>query len=509
VSEAFADVDEWQRLDPRMLLVYPVKELIRFLPVLLGLFIAGTAAGGPGEWWQFVGVVLPVSLGVLRYLTTSFRIAGGRVELRRGLINRHQLATPLDRVRTVDLTASPIHRLLGLTTIRVGTGTASTDDEDQLDLDGVPLERARRLRTDLLRVSPGGPAGRDGRTAGPGADVGSDRVVVRLDLAWLRLAPLTSSGLAIAAAVLGVSSQVVNAFGGFAFVHPEQVLDDATAWSWWLAVPVAVVALLVVVSLLSVGGYLVTNWGFTLTHHAPAHAGAGGAWHLSRGLLTTHETTLDERRVRGVSLSEPLGLRLGGGGRAAAIVTGLDRDESGSSLLVPPAPHPVITRVAAEVLGTSAPVTADLVGHGPRARTRRYTRALGPTIALVAMAAVLVGTGVLPGWPLATGVPLLLAAACLGRDRAASLGHALVGRHLVARSGSLGRRRDVLEVDAIIGWNLRDTWTQRRAGLTTLVATTAGGRQSVTVLDVPEDEAVAVATAALPGLMAPFLAERA
>ena len=58
----------------------------------------------------------------------------------------------------------------------------------------------------------------------------------------------------------------------------------------------------------------------------------------------------------------------------------------------------------------------------------------------------------------------------------------------------------------MIGWNLRSTWFQRRAGLTMLVATTAGGSQSVTAIDVPEDEALDVARAAVPGLVDQFLA---
>ena len=147
-------VPGWQRLDPRMLLVYPVKELVRFLPVLVGLFVAGTASGGAGEWWNVLGVLIPVGLGVLRYVTTSYRIAGGRIELRRGLLNRHVLSTPVDRVRTVDVTAPLVHRLLGLTSVRIGTGTASTDDDERLDLDGLPVARARTLSGELLRAGP-------------------------------------------------------------------------------------------------------------------------------------------------------------------------------------------------------------------------------------------------------------------------------------------------------------------------------------------------------------------
>ena len=68
-----------------MLLVHPVRELIRFLPVLIGVFVAGTASGSDGPW-QLLGVGVPIALGLLRYVTTSFRITDGRIELRRGLL---------------------------------------------------------------------------------------------------------------------------------------------------------------------------------------------------------------------------------------------------------------------------------------------------------------------------------------------------------------------------------------------------------------------------------------
>ena len=475
----------WQRLDPRMLLVYPVKELVRFLPVLLGLVVAGTASGGAGEWWNVVGVLVPVGLGVLRYWTTSYRIAAGRIELRRGLLNRHVLATPLDRVRTVDISAPLVHRLLGVTRVRVGTGTASADDDEQLDLDGLPADQARRLRAELL--GSGHPAAAVPPPAEP---------VLVLDPSWVRFAPFTSAGLAIAGGVLALTSQGLNSVGGFARVHPERLADDAAAWSLWVALPIALVGLVVAVSVLSIGGYVVTNWGFELTH-------ADGGWHLRRGLLTTRETTLADERVHGVSVGEPLGLRIAGGGRASAIVTGLGRGQS--ALLVPPAPRDVVHRAAGAVLRTPGPLEAPLTGHGPRARTRRYTRAVGPAVLLLLVTLALVPLADAPVWlPVvaAAGVP---AAVALAADRVRALGHALVGGYVVVRSGSLDRRREALETGGVIGWNLRATWFQRRAGLTTLTATTAGGRQAVTAPDVPEPAALALAHAAHPDLLAQFL----
>lgn len=500
---------QWQRLDQRMLLVHPIREVLRFLPVLVGLFFFSNRSSGSDVRWQLLGIAFPVALGILRYFTTSFRIGEGRIELKRGLLNKHVLSTRLERVRTVELTAQPIQRLLGLTTVRVGTGTASTSDADRLDLDGLPVDRARRLRADLLHAAPeateeptttGGAAGTDTATTPDPVAAPSVRVVLRLDPGWARFAPLTSSGLVATVALLGVGSQVLDGFG----TGPSVDVDPAVTGvgvPWSLAL-IAIPVLIAGMSVLAVAGYLVSNWGFTLTH-----AARDGSWHLRRGLFTTRETSLDDDRVSGVSIGEPIGLRLARGGRLSAIVTGLDRQSSGSSMLVPPAPQTVVTDVAAQVLGADEPVTTELQSHGPRARTRRFSRALVPTgvLSLALVIAVVAGA---PPWLLVAAVVVPAVGAALAADRARSLGHTLTAHHFVARSGSLFRQRQVLETTAVIGWNFRSSWFQRRAGLTTLSATTAGGSQAVTALDVPETDAVEVASTAVPGLVDQFLAER-
>ncbi|MCR6031371.1 PH domain-containing protein [Nocardioides sp. zg-579] len=500
VPEELPDApDDWQRLDPRMLLVHPVRETVRFLPVLLGLLVAGTASGIRG--WQLLGVLVPVVVGLLRYLTTSYRVTGGRVELRRGLLERHVLSTPIDRVRTVDLTAPPVHRLLGLVTIRVGTGTASTSEDEQLDLDGLPVERARRLREELLRASPAAGAAGAGAVAeafGPGAHLAPPPPVLTFDPAWARFAPLTSTGVVITAGLLGAGAQLVDALGGLRRLDASSWADRVAGLSVVVAGVAGVLVLALATSVLAVGGYLVANWGFTLGHR-------DGAWHLRRGLLTTRETSLDDARLAGVTLGEPLGLRATGGGRLAAIVTGLGEGQESSSVLVPPAPRPVVEATARAVLGAAGPVDVPLRRHGPAATRRRWTRALGPALVLSAACLALLPRS--PWWAL-PAVLAPLAAAALAADRAGSLGHALSEGYVVSRSGSLYRRRDVLAVAAIIGWNVRATWFQRRAGLVTLVATTAGGRQSVTILDAPAADAVALALEATPDLVGPFLYDR-
>jgi putative membrane protein len=111
----------WRRLDPRMLLVHPVLELFKFLPVLVGIFVVGSSNGG--GLWQLFGVGIPVALGVVRFLTTTYRITPTQVELQRGLLSKKVLTARLDRVRAVEVTSSPIHRLLGLAKVEIGTAS--------------------------------------------------------------------------------------------------------------------------------------------------------------------------------------------------------------------------------------------------------------------------------------------------------------------------------------------------------------------------------------------------
>ena len=131
-----------------MLLVHPVVELVKFLPVLVGIFVLGS--NGNQGWWQLFGVAIPIALGIMRFLTTTFRITPTQIELQRGLIGRKVLTARLDRVRAVEITSTPMHRILGLAKVEVGTASAAKQDDDKFALDGLPLEEARHLRVALL-----------------------------------------------------------------------------------------------------------------------------------------------------------------------------------------------------------------------------------------------------------------------------------------------------------------------------------------------------------------------
>lgn len=511
-----------------MLLVHPVKEVGHAVPGLLVLLVAGSGSGHVALW-GVVGVALVGVLSVSRWLTTKYRVSTEQVQIQEGLLRRRTLTARLERVRTVDVTSHFLHRALGLARVEIGTGVSDRKGGSLLRLDGLPADQAAGLRGELLHraVATAGTtsqvrhagvkepvAGVRPTWAPPSelspsapADIAPAEVeIARLDPSWIRYAPFTLSGVVTGLAVLGfgwrlVSETEVNLGAVGPLRSAVRQLADAALW---VAVAELTLGAVVFIAVASTVRYVLAFWGFRLTRHS------AGSFHVARGLLTTRATSVDVDRLRGISITEPLLLRLVGGARTTAIATGLEVGRGaapsgrGGTVLLPDAPLGEVQRVAGLVTGQPDLLHAQLTDHGAAARRRRYTRALGAAFGVI-------GSSALGWWALGLGgldwlvtVVLLVAAAPLAADRARNLGHLVSDGYLVTQSGSLVRRRAVLEVDAIIGWNLRQSFFQRRAGVLTLAATTAAGRQSYHILDVTPDEARRITDASTPRLLAEF-----
>jgi putative membrane protein len=84
--------------------------------------------GDGQQWWLApLGVVVVIAVSVLRWLTTRYRITAEQVHPRTGLRQRKAISTPADRVRTVHVTTSALHRLLRLATVDIGTRSHELD----------------------------------------------------------------------------------------------------------------------------------------------------------------------------------------------------------------------------------------------------------------------------------------------------------------------------------------------------------------------------------------------
>jgi putative membrane protein len=501
-----ADPGAWRRLDRRMLLIHPIQEIPRALPALLAAFVAGNGSG-QGLIWSAGALAITLAFALSRWFTTRYRLTDDRAEVSSGLFRRRVRAVSRDRIRTVDVTARAMHRLLGLARVEIGTGRSDREEGGGVRLDGLTAAEAAALREELLhrprQASPAeAAAAPDAPTSAPAE--APETELARLDPSWVRYAPFTLSGVVSVGVVVGFLLNIANE-ANFDLERwgPARHLADRLGHAP-VGIAAAALALLALAAVVvaSTVGYALAFWDFRLTRHR------SGTLHVSRGLITTRATTIEERRLHGAEISEPLLLRMVAGARLIAIATGLRVGrgaERGGSLLVPPAPRAEVQRVAAEVVGTAEPLTCPLVAHGPRARARRYTRALAGWALLAA--ALAIGHWAIggPWWLAVLALALLPVVLLLAADRYRNLGHVVSRGRLVAAGGSLIRRRSAVAAEGIIGWNVERSFFQRRAGLATLTATTAAGEQHYNVQDVEIGEALRVAEELLPGLAEPFL----
>lgn len=458
----------WQRLSPRMLLVHPVHELLRQLPLLIGAIVLGSTTGNP--LWTLAALGLTALLGAGRWFTTTYRIAPDEVQLRAGMLQRKVLSVPRNRIRSVQTDARLLHRLLGLAVLRVSTGREAQGDS-VFELDAVEVSQVPRLRAILLAEAP----------QAPDQPVQAVTVLARWQPSWLRYAPLSLSGLLTIAAAVGVVYQ-----SGFAAPLRQFGIDTAARFGVATMVGAVLIASVVAAVLRS----LVTYGNLVLLRRADV-------LHLRHGLLRLREHTYDMNRLRGGTLRQPLLVRALGGARLDAVMTGV-HGAGESSVLLPPCPAATAESVLTGLVGDPDVVTGPLRGHGRRAAARRWTRALGlPVLAGAALGVVAVTAGA-PAWLWPAWVAVLACCALLAADRVRALGHRVDGRWLVMRAGSLERRRDCLANAGIIGWTVRQSPLQRRARVATLVAATAAGTKRYPLIDVPEDQAWAVAATASP-----------
>jgi putative membrane protein len=476
-----------RRTSPRIVLLHTAtfRQARQFVPAVIPLVAAvGLGRGTVTVVALVVGVTL-LSLATAALSWWRFTYAAGptTVVVTRGLLSRSVRTVPNDRIRGVEVETPPLHRLLGLVRVRIDAAAGAVSGKDEeLVIDGLPRVEGDRLRTAVLTHR---------ATEAPGEDAAAEPAAedfARFDNRWLLYAPLVGSYLAVPLAGVGALFRLAQEL-------PERLRPDLrgveiSALRVTVALGVAVV-LLVAGSVVSAA---LVNWGFRLTRR-------GGSLIATRGLVTRRQTELEIDRIRGWALAEGLGMRRVGAARVSALVTGLG-DAARRGQLLPLGPREEAWALGVRLVEDPGP----LVPHPPAARRRRIVRALAGGLAMTAAGAAL---GPLLGWwwVLVVGVVLLVLGVPLGLSRYAALGHAAGARSFSVRSGWLVREQAVLQRRAVVGWQVRQSFFQRQAGLTTVTACVGAGRGGYAALDMAAED-VAAFTAAASGRWAAGLAHR-
>jgi putative membrane protein len=483
------------------------------------------------------GALVLLAWSTVEWLRRTYSLEGGALRLEEGVLARKLRAVPFDRIQQVDLVRKPLHRLLGVATLRVETAGGGSAAE--VDLDVVTLAEAQALRTSLLRAKARSAAARSGSGSAPagqgaGAAAGTEvaagtggaeaaaagaggaaaglggagvagaeaagvedgwteaagapaeRVLLRLPLGEVMLAGITGSRAAAALVVLGPLSQAADWFPGlddwvFQRFDPEAVTPTTPAAFLAVAVLAAVVWLG-----LAAASSIVTDYGFTL-------ARVGNDLVVRRGLLERREAHLPMARLQVVRIEESLlrralglaSIRIQSAGRTGTA------DQSAGRLAVPILQRMQVNRVLNELLAGAAPIPR-LLSPPPAARRRSVTRSIVGAGVLAAVIAVPLSVltslellDVPPAVALAA-LPLLGVAVAVGLAAYRSLGHATGEGFLYARAGVAIRVLTVVPVAKAQSGSVRSSPFQRRAGLATLHVDIAGGGPTPQVHDESE-----------------------
>ncbi|MCW2741251.1 MAG: rane-flanked domain protein [Blastococcus sp.] len=467
-----------RRTSPRIVLVHTAtfRQARQFVPALIPIVAATGFGGGTTTIVLLVVGITLLSLSTAALSWWRFGYADGptAVVVSRGLFSRSVRTVPNDRIRGVEVEAPPLHRAFGLVRVRIDAAAGAADQDEELVVDGVTRPEGDRLRVAVLTHRAQALPQVDGTPVPEPVE----EEIGRFDNRWLLYAPLVGSYLAVPLAAIGALFRVAQEL-------PERYRPELAGLE--ISGPQVLVVVLVAAAVLllagSVIGAAVVNWGFRLVRR-------GGSLVAVRGLLTRRHTELEIDRIRGCTVTEGAGMRLVGAARVNALVTGLG-DAARRGQLLPMGPRQEAWDLGRRLVADPGPLT----GHPPAARRRRIFRAV--LAGLLVAGAGVVATALAGWWEvLAVGIVLTVLGVPLGLGRFAALGHAAGPSSFTVRSGWAVREQAVLQRRAVVGWQVQQTFFQRRAGLATVLACVGAGRGGYAAIDMAADEVPAFTSAA-------------
>lgn len=498
-----------------MIWVDVAQTALTSLPAVVAVWVVGVDPGS-GQLWPLIGLAAIGAFGAigdaLRWVFTRYRITPSHVELKTGVLVRRHRSIQRDRIRSVDVEARLRHRVAGLRVVNIGAGQQSAAGESALALDAIIAGDAEALRRLLLRratapaeTSPDGQATDTPAASGPITPDPTTPIAVfaRFEPRWLIYNIFNVWAYAVALGIGWGGYWLLITFGVDVEGFVAGLLDwEAMGWAWTIVTALLVVGAFGVLGLAL--SYVTEYWNFELAR-VPGEKST--LLRTRQGLFTTREINRDDKRMRGVQISEPLLWRWLGVSDTTVVTTGLNMwSMAQPAAILPRGPVTMTRQIAGAVLDAEAnPLDAPLAAH-PRAALRRRLWWATATSAVAALLLTwLAATDVVPAtmiWVAAALWPCALVGAVIAYR---ALGHAIVGPYLVTRSGLISRATTVLQRSAVSTIVIRESLLQRRLGLRSVATMTAAGYGGYDTPDLEAGQSLAFANQAAPGLLTPFL----
>lgn len=277
-------------------------------------------------------VALSVVSSVITWRTRTWELTDAGIMLRSGLGTSRQLQVPYEHIHTVNMSSNLVERVLGLMTLDLDTGAASSEGE-ATRIRGLQAGIAEALREELFRRKAAVLAdqGLDARTAdadasteaddeaSPTAPAPSPDACYTLTTAQLVFAALTEARVvAQAVAFLILIVQGINLLQESELVNLSDVAGD---------IAVLPVALLIGVAALLLALALIVGFAVSFVMSLIGYAGyraerAAGRISVERGLLSRTSHTVALERIQSINIRQGLIRQLIGYAEVRASVVG-------------------------------------------------------------------------------------------------------------------------------------------------------------------------------------------
>lgn len=277
-------------------------------------------------------VALSVVSSVITWRTRTWELTDAGIMLRSGLVTSRQLQVPYEHIHTVNMSSNLVERVLGLMTLDLDTGAASSEGE-ATRIRGLQAGIAEALREELFRRKAAVLAdqGLEARTAdadasaeaddeaSPTAPAPSPDACYTLTTAQLVFAALTEARVvAQAVAFLILIVQGINLLQESELVNLSDVAGD---------IAVLPVALLIGVAALLLALALIVGFAVSFVMSLIGYAGyraerAAGRISVERGLLSRTSHTVALERIQSINIRQGLIRQLIGYAEVRASVVG-------------------------------------------------------------------------------------------------------------------------------------------------------------------------------------------
>lgn len=277
-------------------------------------------------------VALSVVSSVISWRTRTWELTDAGIMLMSGLVTSRQLQVPYEHIHTVNMSSNLVERVLGLMTLDLDTGAASSEGE-ATRIRGLQAGIAEALREELFRRKAAVLAdqGLDARTAdadasaeaddeaSPTAPAPSPDACYTLTTVQLVFAALTEARVvAQAVAFLILIVQGVNLLQESELVNLSDVAGD---------IAVLPVALLIGVAALLLALALIVGFAISFVMSLIGYAGyraerAAGRISVERGLLSRTSHTVALERIQSINIRQGLIRQLIGYAEVRASVVG-------------------------------------------------------------------------------------------------------------------------------------------------------------------------------------------